>query len=160
MRVASVPVDAAMFALLPGTQMSDAYRLTVDDMAIDARTAAMCAFGRVPRWIRGLIILRNCLVSPFGLKTGASARSASPPNRIGMFPVITETRERVLLGLDDKHLDFRISVDVVPLGLRQQQITTTTLVRPHNLLGRAYLAAVVPFHRVIVPAMLGQVTVR
>ncbi|MGL4560515.1 MAG: DUF2867 domain-containing protein, partial [Afipia sp.] len=32
-----------------------------------------------------------------------------------------------------------------------------TLVMTHNLLGRAYLATIMPFHRIIVPAMLRQV---
>jgi hypothetical protein len=135
--------------------MSDAYRLTVEGIALDARTAAMRAFSRAPKWIGGLMTLRNCLVGPLGLKTSVSAAR----DRIGFFPVISETPGRVLLGLDDKHLDFRIAVDVAPAGSRQQ-ITTTTLVRPHNLLGRVYLAAVLPFHRVIVPAMLGQAASR
>ena len=62
----------------------------------------------------------------------------------------------MLLGLNDKHLDFRIVVDVVPIGTQQRHVTATTLVRTHNLLGRAYLAAVLPFHRVIVPVLLAQ----
>ena len=57
-------------------------------------------------------------------------------------------------GYDDKHLDFRIAVDVAKLEGARRQITATTLVRSHNHLGRLYLAAVLPFHRVIVPAML------
>jgi hypothetical protein len=47
-------------------------------------------------------------------------------------------------------------VDVRPVGDAQQEITVTTLVRTHNRLGRIYLALVLPFHRVIVPAMLAQ----
>jgi hypothetical protein len=35
----------------------------------------------------------------------------------------------------------------------------TTLVRMHNRLGRAYLAIVMPFHRVIARAMLRQVAI-
>jgi len=158
MRVSPVPVDPATLALLPGTLVSDAYRLTVEGIALDARTAAMRAFSRAPKWIGGLMALRNCLVGPLGLKTSVSGPTAAR-DRIGFFPVISETPGRVVLGLDDKHLDFRIAVDVVPAGSRQQ-ITTTTLVRPHNLLGRVYLAAVLPFHRVIVPAMLGQAASR
>jgi hypothetical protein len=36
-----------------------------------------------------------------------------------------------MLGLHDKHLHFRIVVDVKPAGTRHQQITTTTLVCCH-----------------------------
>ena len=38
-----------------------------------------------------------------------------------------------------------------------QRVTATTFVRTRNRLGRLYLAAVKPFHHVIVPAMLAQV---
>jgi hypothetical protein len=38
-----------------------------------------------------------------------------------------------------------------------QQITATTLVKTHNLFGRIYLAIILPFHRLIVPAMLRKI---
>lgn len=38
-----------------------------------------------------------------------------------------------------------------------REVTATTLVMTHNLLGRVYLATIMPFHRIIVPAMLRQV---
>jgi Protein of unknown function (DUF2867) len=100
--------------------------------------------------------MRNHLVAPLGLKTGRG-KVTSPSRRIGIFPVITKTPERVVLGLDDRHLDFRVAVDVTPLGGAQSHVTATTLVCPHNRLGRAYLAIVLPFHRLIIPAMLAQV---
>jgi len=135
--------------------MSDAYRLVVNEQTLDAATAACRMFGRVSWWIRGLMMVRNFAVAPFGLKTGRDTK-VSASRRIGFFPLLAETPERVVLGLDDKHLDFRVTVDVAALGNGQQQVTATTLVRTHNLLGRIYLAVVLPFHRVIVPAMLTQ----
>ena len=133
--------------------MSDAYRLIVNEEALDASTAVNRMFGRMPWWIRALMAVRNRLVAPLGLKTGRD-RAIATSRRIGFFPIVTETPERVVLGLDDKHLDFRIAVDVAKLEGARRQTTATTLVRCHNLLGRLYLAAVLPFHRVIVPAML------
>ena len=38
----------------------------------------------------------------------------------------------------------------------RQEVTASTAVRTHNLLGRIYLAIVKPFHRIVVPAMLAQ----
>lgn len=155
MQATSVPVDPATLALFPQARMSDAYRLVVDEEELDAAAAASRMFGHAPWWIRTLLAMRNRLVAPLGLKTGRETTKISS-RRIGFFPIITETPERVVLGLDDRHLDFRIAIDVAPLGGAQRQITATTLVRTHNLLGRFYLAAVMPFHRVIVPAMLTQ----
>ena len=70
--------------------------------------------------------------------------------------MLSETPERLVAGFDDHHLDFRVVVDVTTSGQRQQ-VTTTTLVRTHNWLGRAYLAIILPFHRLIVRTMLRQV---
>ncbi|WP_338105713.1 DUF2867 domain-containing protein [Microvirga tunisiensis] len=43
-------------------------------------------------------------------------------------------------------------VEVAP-ERRRQRVTATTFVHTRNRLGRLYLTAVKPFHRVIVPAM-------
>ncbi|MFM9849597.1 MAG: DUF2867 domain-containing protein [Hyphomicrobiaceae bacterium] len=77
------------------------------------------------------------------------------PDAVGFFPVISQSPDRLIAGFDDKHLDFRVVVDVAPAGTARR-VTTTTLVRSHNLPGRLYLAVVLPFHRIIVPAMMRQ----
>jgi len=85
--------------------------------------------------------------------------AARPPadasDMIGIFPVLSQTPERLVAGFDDKHLDFRVIVDVSEAAGRRR-VTATTLVLTHNLLGRAYLAAILPFHRVIVRTMVAQ----
>jgi hypothetical protein len=110
--------------------------------------------GRSPRWIRTLMALRDCLVTPFGLKTSSAAGTHA--DAIGIFPVLSDTPNRLVAGFDDSHLDFRVVVDVVPSD-QGQRVTATTLVLTHNRLGRAYLAIILPFHRLIVRAMLRQV---
>jgi uncharacterized protein DUF2867 len=98
--------------------------------------------------------LRDLFVAPFGLKTAATARRALA-NRIGMFPVLSETPQRTVVGFNDSHLDFRVMVDVAGAGV-DRRITATTVVLAHNLLGRIYLAIILPFHRLIVRSMLRQ----
>jgi hypothetical protein len=154
MKVHAVEPNVGTAALLAGTQFGDAFRIGVDGTALDARRAAEKMLARSPRWIEGLA-LRNHMVAPFGLKTPVPGET-KPTGRIGIFPVISETPDRLVAGLDDKHLDFRIVVDVVTLG-QGQDITATTLVRTHNLLGKVYLATIMPFHRLIVRALLRQV---
>lgn len=140
--------------LLAGAQFSDAFSMTVRGVALTARQAAERMFARSPRWIRTLMALRDRIVAPLGLKTENMARAAT--DTVGMFPVISETPERIVAGLNDRHLDFRVVVDVSTAGAGQR-VTATTIVLTHNLLGRTYLAIIMPFHRRIVPAMLRQV---
>lgn len=147
--------DLTTQCLLNGATFADAYRVVVDESGLDEVTAARRILGRTPPWISQLMRLRNVMVAPLGLKPAPD--DALPPDRaIGSFPLISQEPGRVVLGLDDSHLDFRIAVDVSAVNAAQTQITATTLVRPHNLLGRAYLAIVLPFHRLIVPAMLAK----
>ncbi|WP_176523049.1 DUF2867 domain-containing protein [Blastococcus aggregatus] len=60
----------------------------------------------------------------------------------------------VLLRLDDRHLDFRVSLRLLHSGGAAEFLQLTTTVTVHGALGRAYFALVRPFHRRIVPAML------
>jgi hypothetical protein len=140
--------------LLPGAQFGDAFSIAIDTAALDARGAAEKMLGRSPRWIEALMALRDALVAPLGLRT--SSRNGGTASRIGIFPVLSETPARLVAGFDDKHLDFRVVVDVAP-SAPGQRITATTLVLTHNWLGRAYLTVILPFHRLIVRAMLRQV---
>nr|WP_245432812.1 DUF2867 domain-containing protein [Mesorhizobium loti] len=142
--------------VLPAAQFFDRYSIEVDGQHLDARTAAERVILRRPAWIGWLMALRNLMVRPFGLKAGPTDIPAGR-EQIGFFPLIDESPSTVVLGLDDRHLDFRLLVEVDELGSGRQSISATTFVATHNLLGRAYLAIVMPFHRVIVPAMLSRV---
>jgi hypothetical protein len=139
---------------LPGASFTDRFAIVVTGQSLDAATSASRAFGRRPAWIGALMGLRDLLVRPFGLKTRDADLELE---RKGMFPVLSQSKTRMVLGLDDRHLDFRLLVEVSELGEGRQEVSAATLVRPHNLLGRAYLCAVMPFHKIIVPAMLAQV---
>jgi uncharacterized protein DUF2867 len=155
MKVEEVVAQIDPATLLAGAQFMDAYRLEVDGAALDARQAAIRMMARVPRWVDALLVLRNIIVAPFGLKTSGEERRA-PRDLIGIFPVVSETPDRLVAGFNDKHLDFRVVVDVATTGQRQS-VTATTLVLTHNWLGRTYLAIIMPFHRMVVRAMLWQV---
>jgi hypothetical protein len=146
-------VDAE--TLLAGAQFADAFRVETRDSSLNARRAAERMMARQPWWADALLSVRNLLVAPLGLKT-SGAGEGIPRDMIGIFPVVSETPDRLVAGFDDRHLDFRVVVDLTaPGGVRQ--ITATTLAKTHNWLGRSYLATILPFHRLIVPALLRQV---
>lgn len=141
--------------LLPGADFGDRYGLTVAGQNLDAAEGSRRVFGHAPPWIKGLLGLRNLMTRPFGLKPGRD-RTASAMAQIGIFPVIRQSPGEIVMGLNDRHLDFRVSVEISNLDGGRQDISVSTAVRTHNLFGRGYLAIVKPFHRVIVPAMLKQ----
>ncbi|MGY8665874.1 DUF2867 domain-containing protein [Bradyrhizobium sp. UFLA05-109] len=142
-------------ALLAGAQFIDAHRVAIGGKALTAREACVRMVLHGPRWIDALLRLRNILVMPFGLKTSGEGAPA-PGGLIGLFPVVSETPERLVAGFDDYHLDFRLVVDVAG-DATQKQVTSTTLVRTHNLLGRTYLTLIKPFHKLVVRGMMGRI---
>jgi hypothetical protein len=142
-------------AWLPGAQFADAYRVEIDATSLDAREACVRMVHDGPRWADALLRLRNILVTPFGLKTSGEG-SPAPGGLIGLFPVVSETPTRLVAGFDDYHLDFRVVIDVSG-DASARQVTSTTLVRTHNLLGRAYLTLILPFHRLFARSMMRRI---
>ncbi len=106
--------------------------------------------------------LRNAVVSLFGLKTGdmdgkrPEKIALKTGQKVGMFRVYEVSETEVILGEDDRHLNFRVSVflDAAPPPDRgHRRLTVTTVVHFNNAFGRFYFFLVKPVHRLIVPAM-------
>jgi hypothetical protein len=155
MTVREVQPEVDRDSVLAGAQFADAFRITVADADLDARGAAERMFSRSPRWVEALIDVRNMIVAPFGLKTSGTGEP-NAGGMVGIFPILSETPERLVAGFDDHHLDFRVVVDVAPAN-GARDVTATTLVLTHNRLGHAYLTAIMPFHRLIAKTLLRQV---
>lgn len=147
------PVPPGLNEILSGYRFADAFSVETSRHGLDARAATQLVFSRQPGWIAALIRLRDRIVAPLGLKGTQHGPSHAS---IGGFPVVSEGPERVVLGFDDKHLDFRIVVDAFALHDGACGIRATTLVKPHHIGGRIYLGLVLPFHRRIVPNMLNR----
>ncbi|MET4798918.1 DUF2867 domain-containing protein [Bradyrhizobium sp. LB11.1] len=146
-------VDAG--TVLSGAQFIDSFRVEVGTTELSAREACTRMVLNAPRWIDALTRLRNILVKPFGLKTSGEGAYA-PGGLIGLFPVLSETPDQLIAGFDDSHLDFRLVVDVAGEATLRH-VTSTTLVRTNNLLGRTYLALIIPFHKLVVRGMMGRI---
>ena len=119
---------------------------------LDPMQVATELMGSAPTWVSALLGLRNRIVGFFGLKSAELALTGQ--DKIGGFPVIVHDEEHVVLGFNDKHLDFRIILSVEPEGAGHQHVSLTTLVKRHNLFGRIYILVVTPFHTLIVKTFL------
>jgi hypothetical protein len=146
-------VDAG--TVLSGAQFIDAFRVDIGAAPVNAREACTRMVLNGPRWVDALVRLRNILVTPFDLKQSGEGAPA-PGGLIGLFPVLSETPERLIAGFNDSHLDFRIVVDVAG-DAASRQVTLTTLVKTNNFLGRTYLAVITPFHKLVARGMMGRI---
>ncbi len=143
-RQASLPHPA-----LVNADWIDSWQVFVAAGFPDARSAAKAIVAAFPKWTWPLLALRALFVLPFGLKGGGNPKA----DRVAFFPVVGERPEQLVAGFDDRHLDFRIIVDLERI-VSGQRVSLTTAIRRHNFLGRLYLAAVLPFHRKIIRSAL------
>lgn len=118
---------------------------------MSAEKAVRIGILQMPAWVNKLMWLRNAIVRPFGIDTGKTPsfgkKNPSQLNmgdKIGVFNVILLSENEVILGADDKHLNFRISAFRSDAGYY-----LATLVHTNNWFGKIYLALVMPFHRII-----------
>lgn len=131
-----LPQGSDLWPLYRAGDFMDCYAVA---STLQPREAALRGL-TLPRWSSALLALRNALVRPFGLKTKADPGLPS----VGLFPIRKDDAREFIVGLDDRHLDFRITV-----FREADRLYLSTWVRPHNLRGRGYLAAVMPAHRII-----------
>lgn len=158
----SVPAESGISHVYPATDLADAYSI---DLPAGASTSpevlARYIFSQQAFWASGLMVIRDALVAGFGLKTSRQLRSASArtkENRVGIFRVYSASATEIVLGEDDRHLDFRLSLlcQGCPSASGTQRVIVSTVVHCHNLLGRTYLFLIAPFHRLIVQSSLRQ----
>lgn len=163
-RVTSVPLPAQsrIVDFYPTTDLADAYAVELPCGASnDPETLARFIFSQSPHWAGRLMRVRDALVCAFGLKTARHLRALDADamnERIGLFRIYRREPGEILLGEDDRHLDFRLSVlcsqESSPASTRR--LTVSTVVRCRNRLGRVYIFLIAPFHRLIMRASLRQ----
>ena len=156
-----IPDDSAIRLIYSSVDLSDAYSIVLPPgTTTDPERLARHVFAHQAFWINGLLAVRDLAVSGFGLKTSKHLKTLAveDKDRIGIFKIYSKRNDEIILGEDDKHLDFRLSVYVVNHGETGQdnRLVLSTVVHCHNLLGRAYILAIEQFHRIIVKSSLRQ----
>lgn len=158
---AKLTKDSQLHASFKDGDFLDCYAVRIERADAPITEIAQRIFIGLPRWVNALLAIRDISVAPFGLKTTArlprdqSIRaSVSVGDHINFFCVRSITENEIILGEDDLHLDFKISVcrdSAVP-----GRITLATWVRSHNRFGKFYLGVIAPFHAMIVSSQLSR----
>ena len=135
---------------LPGADWVDRQGVAVKRRGVAAADAARLALGdAMPGWVAALMRLRNFIVGFVGLKGAGPGAGGDGGRSIGGFPIVSETPEKLVLGFNDWHLDFRIVVEAVPQAAGTG-VTLTTMVKRKHWFGRLYIFLITPFHVLIV----------
>lgn len=151
------PENSVLSEELENYGYADSFEVTLTRDDVQSWELVAAFFASAPAWVEYLFKLRNLLVTPFGLKTGEQGlQRIDPPfqvgQQIGVFRILHMDAHEVVLGEDDKHLDFRTSLCLQRDG-HATSLAISSLVNTKNRLGVLYFALVKPFHRVIVPVV-------
>ncbi|GAA0766723.1 DUF2867 domain-containing protein [Ideonella azotifigens] len=155
-----VPTDSRIGSFYANPYLADAFAVALPANVVrDPELLARFVFGHQPGWINQLMGVRDAMVSVFGLKTAKALSTAGPSpatNRVGLFKIYERHASEIILGENDKHLDFRASVMCRPAAAGEPgpTLVMSTVVCCHNRLGRSYIGLIRPFHRLVVQASL------
>ncbi len=159
-RRATAPASAFL-GDLGGFYYWDAYEAPLRRGDLAMHEIYLALFAHHPRWARWLLILRGKIVALFGLRPTTAADFDNIKNKpayavgekIALFTLFGQSDTEIVTGGNDKHLDFRVSVrKLTEHGANR--VVLSTVVSPHNFFGRAYLFAILPFHRFGVRSLL------
>ncbi|WP_022976052.1 DUF2867 domain-containing protein [Nevskia ramosa] len=159
-KLVSLPPESKISKAFASTNLADAYSIELPSRAsTNPELLARFIFSHRAPWIRNLIAVRDAIVGRLGLKTAKQLTSLgeeSEAGRIGAFKIYDISLTEIVLGGDDKHLDFRLSVycSNQPSSGSKRQLTFSTVVHCHNRLGRLYIFVIAPFHRLVVQSSL------
>jgi hypothetical protein len=159
-RSVAPPAASAVAGWYEGADLADAFSVTLPGRGPhDLAALAERSLRHPAPWFGLAMRLRDVAVRPFGVMTSGQMRDrlqSRDADRIDFFPVLTRSEREIVLGEDDRHLDFRLSMLLTARPDGREELTATTVVRCHGLLGRAYLAAILAGHGLVVRSALRQ----
>ncbi len=141
----SLPADSALHDRRVSGDFLDCYAVDADASPREAANIIT----DFPEWARFLLVIRRVVTAPFGLDNDGPQSI----DKVGIFPVESETETELIAGFNDKHLNFRVSVHAA-----NGRVRLATWVSPHNLGGRIYLRLILPFHILISRNALARVS--
>lgn len=156
----ALPAQSSVATVYESTSLADAFAVRLPSgTSADPDVLWRFVMSQQPAWIGWLTGARDTIVACLGLKTArdlAALPDEAKGDRIAFFKVYGRSESEIILGEDDRHLDFRLSVLRGPDQSPSHggQLTVSTVVHCHNLLGRAYIGVIAPFHRLVVKASL------
>jgi hypothetical protein len=159
----ALPASSRVTRMYADPNLADAYTIRLPDNAsTDPEQLARFMFSHQAAWIGKLLQVRDALVAGFGLKTAKHLEESARDEldkHVSIFRIYERTVDEIVLGEDDKHLDFRVSVfqeTRAEAAGGGRYLTVSTVVRCHNLMGRTYILLITPFHEMVVRSSMSR----
>jgi hypothetical protein len=154
-KIKKLPVETLIMKNMESVDYYDSYMLkkqTTDSIEIITKNILT-----LPQWINLALRIRYYLiVKPLGLSTGRFDNiTENPEENSEPVPIIEKNENEIVMGSDDRHLYYRISV--MKKGIEQEsEIYLNTIVRFNNIWGKIYFLPVKLGHKLVVKSLLNR----
>lgn len=152
------PEDSSLYKNSKEASYSDTYMMYTQKQELSIYEIYEAFAKATPGWVNRLMVLRNGIVSFFKLKSvdalGESIKGGNckkPPKigeKLDAFTLFYLSENEIVVGEDDKHLNFRLSIQK-RMTNNGTSVVVSTVVFVNNTLGKGYLFCILPFHKII-----------
>ncbi len=140
----------------------DSYCIVLQDESSNPIKLFHAVFSHRPTWINLVMVTRNWIARRVGLEASSACEIMTPKisdryevgAKIGAWPIYAITTSEIVVGRDNSHLDFRLSV-LRDTGSTGSSAVFSTVCVVHNVFGKVYLWFVLPFHRWGIRRLIG-----
>ena len=152
-KLKNLPVGTSITKNLSNVDYYDSYMIMVENNESIERISEKIL--SLPRWVIVALRMRYyLLVKPFGLNTGRfNDVEKDSKNNFVPVPIIDKNENEIVMGADDKHLYYRISI----MKKKVEEITEiylSTIAKFHNIFGKIYFVPVKIGHKLVVRSIL------
>ncbi len=157
--IKSILPESSLLKNIP-SDFADSYSIALNTNDLTIEQVGKSFFTSAPVWVEALLIVRDKIVGVIGLKTASDFEyrkklinnfKCEVGEQLALFKVFDKNEHEVIIGEDDKHLDFSVSLF---LDRQNHTLAVSTVVKINNWIGELYLLPVIPFHKIIVPAIV------
>ena len=135
-RAVPVPSDSVLAPLYAGADLLDAFAIHLPAWASDdPEVLARVLFERQAAWIRALTWVRDTVMATVGVKSSRAIGAAAATRGlqvIGYLPLLSKSAGELVMGGDDRHLDFRVAVLVRTDAQGGRELVVVTVVHCHT----------------------------
>lgn len=157
----SFPKDSLVQTAFTEIHYDDTFGIQIEARDIALEELPILMFKSIPSWFYLLFKIRDWIATGLGLKTGSTFDfekqvqqfKGNPGEQLNLFRVYARSENELMMGENDKHLDFRLSYFKIDHG-PQTELLLSTVVHYNAPMGRLYFFFVKPFHKLIVPILL------
>lgn len=159
----TLPKDSLLHHYFSKTDYEDSFMTSINpkaDITVDHLIKAFLT--SAPAWVVTLMKIRDKIAKGLNLKIHDEGDPANTLSRtsfevgekFGLFELTNKTKNEAILGTDDSHLNFRVSLYVNQELGQSKELYISTVVQINNKLGWLYFKTIDQFHKLVVKSFL------